>query len=143
MADVVEHRCKSCDAVAGTTRGRTPRVGEPFTTCRLCGGFVDRSPNDEWAMMGVGARLVILLGGAAFAGSAGLVPALAWASYRLVRGAAIDPLPLAVTAGAGLLVGVGLFGMRLSTVIRRSRRRMGDPMYRAKLVEFGIGSAAR
>lgn len=143
MARIVEHRCASCGTLAGTARRRRPGVGAPFCVCPQCGAYVQRRPYDEWALMGARARLELLAGGIGSAGALGLLPALGYALLCIARGRPAPPEELAIGAAAGFLVAVSVWGARFAAALRRSRRRMADPMYQARLVEFGMASPPR
>lgn len=67
----------------------------------------------------------------------GMIPGLLYALGSILLDRPFAKLWFLVAVGAGALLAAGTFGSSLSKEIRRSRRRMGDPMYRAKLVEYG------
>ncbi len=140
MARIVEHRCAGCGTLAGTARHRRASVGIPFCVCGSCGAYIAREPYDEWALMGVGKRLELLGSGIGFSGALGLVPALGYACVRMLGREPVELEVLAVVAGSGFVLAVGAWCTRFAGLVRRSRRRMSDPMYQAKLVEFGMAS---
>lgn len=67
----------------------------------------------------------------------GTIPGLLFALVATVLQRSYDFLSFLVVVGVGALLSGGTWAALLSQEIRRSRRRMGDPMYRAKLVDFG------
>lgn len=143
MAGIVEHRCATCGNLAGTAPRRRASVGIPFCVCARCGAYVTREPYDEWALMRPGKKLELLGGGLAFSGALGLLPALGYACYSMLRGASFRADVLALLAGSGFALAVAVWGVRLARLVRRSRRRMSDPMYQAQLVEFSMASQSK
>lgn len=117
-------------------------MGPPYLQCPSCGGYVARPPFDEWAMMGPATRAGLLLNGGALFVALGLVPAVAYGLLVIASGGSSDLLALLVVAGAGLALSLGGWALRTSAVVRSSNRRMADPMYRARLIEFARASAA-
>ena len=139
----VEHRCQRCDLVVGTARRDRPAIGRPFAECPRCGAYVSRAPFEEWALMGPGTRLGLVASQGTLAFAVGLIPAVALGLAGLVRqGGTGDRLTLVAVAGLGIAAAVAVWLALLSRHVRRSQRRMGDPMYRAKLAEFGMQSSA-
>ena len=67
----------------------------------------------------------------------GMIPGLLYALVAVLLGRSYLMLGFLVAVSAGGVVAGGLWLTLASGDIRRSRRRMGDPMYRAKLMEFG------
>jgi len=110
-------------------------IGRPFLDCPACRGFVERPPYREWSSMPAVDRLRTLLGGCFVAAALALAATLL---VSLVRGERSTETILAtgLVFVALALCGWGLF---VSSAIQRSNRRMSDPMYRARLVEFEMG----
>lgn len=135
----IEHRCLACGHLAARSRARLA-IGAPFERCSACGGFVVRPLHDEWGLMSPRARLAFLAPGAARALALGLAPALVWGLFVLARGGERDPLALLLLAALGAGVALGVWLGRVASAVRRSRRRLADPMLRARLVEFGLAS---
>ena len=134
--------CPQCGA-ARALEQRIPRIDKPFEECASCGAYVGRPGANEWEFLSLGERAGHVARHAFRAVSFGLVPATV---HLLVTAMGGDgwraPETLAWLVRG--LVGFGLVeGGRLSTRIQRSRRRMADPMYRARLVKFEIGAATR
>ncbi len=116
-----------------------PTVGMPFETCAACGVPVPRPPRNEWSLMSSGdkSRLV----GTAFARalSIGLLPALAYGLSLFVGSTAPNATrTVLVLGGVGSALACGVVIARLAKDVGRSRRRMSDPMYLARLAEYGM-----
>lgn len=130
----VELSCPSCSQVLGRFRARLA-VGRPFEECPKCRTLVGRPSSKEWDLLGPGEKLYWLVDRSMPFLVFGLVPGLVyWAlAFREGQG---DLRVLVALLSAGPLL-VALFPLPGATSeIRRSRRRMADPMYRARLVEF-------
>ena len=136
MTPALEIRCPSCTQVLARVRSTRTAVGRPFEECRTCRTFVGRPATNEWALMGAGRRALWVVDRVAPYLVIGLVPAaLYWALYvRLGEGDARVLMAL-LAAGPPVLAALPAWTARLA--IRRSHARMSDPMYRARLVEFG------
>lgn len=93
--------------------------------------------------MSATARLRLVLAELVLAVCLGLLPALLLGLLGLFGGPAPSRARLLLAAGAGALFAIVIWLRHLAARIRASRRRMGDPMYRAKLVEFELAGAAR
>ena len=132
MAAPIEHRCTSCGTLCGTVKNVLLPIGRPFSECPKCKGFVERLPYVEWSSLHPGARLRLLGGGLLIASAGAAIPALA---YSVVRRDAPTETLLALGL-VFLALGLSGFGMFLSNAIQRSKKRMADPMYRARLAEF-------
>jgi hypothetical protein len=133
-----EHRCSSCGAVVGGTTRVRPTIGSPFTECTSCGGFAPRPPYDEWAGMSPSVKLGFI--GRALTRSlvVGLAPALLYGLFAIVTARGSDRLWLLALAAGGVLIAATVWASLLAQEIRRSSKRLADPMYSAKLVEYGI-----
>ena len=86
--------------------------------------------------MAPAARLSYVGTKATFALALGLLPALLFGLYSIATGADAGRGALLGLALGGTLLSLGLRLALLAGDIRRSRIRMSDPMYRAKLVRF-------
>jgi hypothetical protein len=67
----------------------------------------------------------------------GMIPGLLYALGSILFDQPYSMLAFLIAIGVGALLAGGAWLANTAQEIRRSRRRMGDPMYRAKLVEFG------
>ena len=136
-----ERPCSLCgDGRAGGAPRRLS-IGPPFSQCWRCGGEVEKSGVHEWDMHSRAARWTIASRRLRFALAAGLVPVLVDTGLVLSGRRALDARTALLCLGAGWLA-AGLWeGVRLSMEISASRRRMSDPMYRAKLVQHGIAAS--
>ena len=138
----LEHRCPKCQAVVGRSRiTRTP-IGKPFVVCSTCDTFVPCEPFNEWDFLdgNAKARLLMVVGLQTLV--FGVIPALLYGVADVALRGDYDVRILLLALAAGLL-GVALVrGAAFSAQVARSRRRVADPMYRAKLVEFGRGENA-
>lgn len=137
-----EQRCLACGRAAPAAARARPAIGVPFEACPACAGFVPRPSLHEWELMGPATRLACLAPQLALVLALGLLPALAVAGATLASGGARDPLALLWAAGLGLAFVLGLWLARVASDVRRSRRRLNDPMYRAKLAKFELASQA-
>jgi hypothetical protein len=133
-----EHRCSNCGWVAGRTTRKRAAIGRSFEECSSCGTFVPRTPFDEWALMGTRTRLGVLCADGAIVLALGLTPAALAGVGALLSERAAQPRTLLILAGAGLVLSLGAWMGRMSHTLNRSRRRMSDPWYRAKLAQFAI-----
>ena len=138
----IEHRCPDCDTLAGVSSPGAPRVGKPFLTCPSCGTHVPRPRFDEWTLMSRSVRLGILARTAVRGLVLGLAPAVVLGLVGIAAGrTASSRATLAALGIAGAVVGLAVAMALLGNELGRSRRRMSDPLYRARLVEFGIRSS--
>ncbi len=140
MSPIVEHRCQACGTLVAESRRTRPAIGPPFKSCPGCGGIVPRPPYQEWVFLGAVERLTCVGLPAGIAIALGLLPALVYGAVGLALPRGRDPVWLLLVAVAGLVVALAIWSTRLTRDVRRSRRRMADPMYRAKLVEFEIAA---
>jgi len=138
MARLVELRCTSCDSFLSRIRSTGMVIGSPFQECPRCGAFVERNRCREWDLFDVAAKTGYFLGSLGAWLALGLLPGLI---YLLVRGRDFDPRWLALALVAGPLFAAAIPALGLAQRVRRSRARMSDPMYRAKLLEFGRRAA--
>ncbi len=141
----IELRCPACAAPAGRMRRVRAAIGAPFERCAACGTFVSRAPFQEWDLWRAGARAAYLFEKGAFALALGSLPGLAYLLTATVRRQALDLGVALALFGGGALLAAFISGSALASAVRRSRARMSDPMYRARMVEFGRrdASAAR
>ena len=136
-----ERPCSLCGDGSAGAAARRLSIGPPFSQCWRCGGQIEKSGVHEWDMHSRAARWTIASRRIRFALAAGLVPALVYAGLALAGPRTLDPRTALLFLGAGWLA-AGLWeGARLSMEISASRRRMSDPMYRAKLVQHGIAAS--
>jgi hypothetical protein len=143
MARYEELRCPACHALVGHVPRVRVAVGCPFQECPGCGALVPRATVNEWDFLGVGARARFGLERLAWAVSLALLPLLLYLVAARLLGWPSGPWTLGLLLLTGILVlgaPPALHGLRS---VRRSRRRLGDPMYRAKLVEFERSNLAR
>jgi hypothetical protein len=111
-------------------------VGSPFRECPRCRAPVSRPSTNEWTLLGPGEKAYWLADRFAKYLALGLLPALAYWAFA-VRAGKGQPRILLVLLAGGPIFGLG-FGLSSALHdIRRSRARMADPMYRARLMEFG------
>jgi len=130
-----EYRCPSCHALLGSSSKKKLSIGTPFLEC-ACGTFAARPPFSEWDMLDPPTKLSFLGRGLVWFLS-GMIPGLLYALTAVVRGRGYSVSAFLIAVAAGALLAGGGWAVRAALHIRRSRRRMGDPMYRAKLVEYG------
>jgi len=133
----LEHRCPECHAVVGRSRRTRTPIGKPFVVCSTCDTFVPCAPFNEWDFLdgNTKARLLMTVGLQVLV--FGVIPGLVYGVGEVLLRGDYDLRILLVVLAVGLL-GVGLVrGAAFSAQVGRSRRRVADPMYRAKLVEFG------
>lgn len=138
-----ERACSLCgDARAGGAGRRSaPAIGRPFEPCWRCGGLIERAGTTEWDLHDRGARWSIAARRARFALAAGLVPCLVYTALALTSDRPWRRDHALLFLGAGWLL-LGIWeAARLFSEINASRRRMGDPMYRARLVQHGIAAS--
>jgi hypothetical protein len=136
-AETGSDTCPACRTRRSGGR-RAATVGRPFDECSSCGSFVTRDGFNEWDLMSAAARTRCLFGVAVTALLVGVAVAIVATLLSRALDRALEP-----AAVIGILaVGVGLAGAwltsRLSQAVRRSRSRMSDPMYRARLVEYEL-----
>lgn len=140
MSYYVNQKCGSCGK--SLTGGYVPNysgVGQPFVVCDRCGTHNNNSDRiTEWELKSRFSKIyfvtrhvasVVFLWGA---GAAILAVVLMGAEVITSLMAA------AALVGASLIVGLGLFFMKLSEAIMDSDSRMRNPEYVAKLRALGI-----
>ncbi len=136
-----ERACPLCGDGSAGGAPRRPTIGPPFSQCWRCGGQVEKNGVNEWDMHPRTARWAIAARRGRFALAAGLVPLVVYAGLILSGPRTWDGRTALLVLGGGWLA-AGLWeAVRLSTEISSSRRRMSDPMYRAKLVQHGIAAS--
>lgn len=130
--------CTSCDESLGrTARGRVS-VDRPFEECPRCRVVVARPGAGEWDLLAPPRRLEWIAERLAPPLVLGAAPGLALLAWQPDDGGAREgwfERPLVVLA-IGLVLGLVAGWTRVQGRIRRSRARMNDPMYRARLVAF-------
>ncbi len=142
MASAIELCCPRCSQVLGRSRRARIDVGRPFEECPRCRVFVERPRCTEWDLLGAGEKAAFLADRLAPFLVLGLVPALAGYALGLRSGAPDLRLVLGLFLGGLFVLGFFPVANVLHTV-RRSRSRMSDPMYRARLVEYGRKASER
>ena len=126
----------------GRARRVPVAIGRPFAECQ-CGAYVERAPFNEWDLLSPRVKLGFVGKEVALAVSFGLLPALLYLLFARLSGGGYETKRALMLVAAGLL-GFGAFRLsRVGREIGRSRQRLGDPMYLAKLAEFGMASQAR
>ncbi len=115
-------------------------LGPPFLECPSCKGFVNHEPFEEWSSMGARKRFTWVGTSLAVAVSLGILPLLACGLADIISRERTSPRTLLFIGGTGLFVALAITYANLHQRIRRSRRRMSDPMYRAKLVKYQMSA---
>ena len=132
--------CPHCGAEQPGARGARPPIGPPFSVCTGCSEFISRPLFNEWALLSLSTQL----GQLALAGVRifvfGTVPAVLYAGFMLSAGEAVDPGAATLVVALGVTAAGAWVGFRSVDEITRSRRRMTDPMYLARLAEFAKAS---
>src|SRR5262245_305365 len=136
-----ERNCPLCGDGSAGSAARRPTIGPPFSQCWRCGGQVEKSGVHEWDMHTRAASWAIAARRGRFALAAGIMPALVYAGLTLTGPRSFDARTALLFLGAGWLAAGVFEAARLSMEIGASRRRMSDPMYRAKLVQHGIAAS--
>jgi len=135
MDVAVDLGCSGCSEVAARFRRVRLAIGRPFEECPKCRTLVGRPATNEWDLLRpvekaswLASRVVPFL-------LAGFLPGAAYWAFAFRSGGG-DRLTLLVLLCAvpTLLVLFSLTGG--VRAIRRSRTRMADPMYRARLIQF-------
>jgi len=130
--------CPTCQARGREERpprGAPTRIGPPFEECPRCRALIPRPGALEWDLLGPRGRLRWTL--------ARLLPwslalGLPVLGYGLLgyRGEPGQARTLAGLGACALVLFLALPVPALRRIVRRSRLRMSDPMYRARLVAF-------
>lgn len=138
----VELRCVACDTLVGRVPAVRVAIGSPFQECPECGALVARGPVNEWDFLAAGARARYGLERAARVVGLSLLPGLVYLAATRIGGRPIEAWSLGATLVLGILLATPLAAHGVQSV-RRSRRRLMDPMYRAKLMAFERANLAR
>ena len=118
-------------------------IGRPLEECAACGDVVLRSGTTEWELLRASQRLDLIARRGLVALAIGLAaPVLYWAATR-AQGIAWQPLHAALCLAVGWAIAGTWQGSRLAAAIRRSRRRMSDPMYLAMLMQHQLAAPQR
>ena len=132
--------CPLCrpDAARSASNVRARRIGRPFGSCGTCGRLAPSPGLFEWDGGAPGDKLAVTL---RFAGLGLIVGGMLGAAALLA--AQLSGREVAGLWFAAVLVGFPLIGTAfglgaLGKRVAASRQRMGDPMYRAKLMEFEL-----
>ena len=134
--------CPQCGAPLAATQG-VPRIEKPFDQCASCGAFVACLGANEWELLRLGEKTGHIARHAFRAVAFGLVPAVVQLLVTVVGGEGWQATETLVWLAAGLVGAGAIEGARLGSRIQRSRRRMSDPMYLARLVKYELGTATR
>jgi hypothetical protein len=140
LADDVQDVCPDCGEPIRVAPGRHA-IDKPFFEGLGCGAFVARPGANEWDLLPRTQRLRHVTRATAVALVTGVVFGLAYLAFAFGQGAGWRPREALVFVGAGAAVGGFAVGSRLLSAIQRSRRRLDDPMYRARLIEFEMETA--
>ena len=132
--------CPKCEAELADALKTRPAIGKPFDVCSTCGGDIVRIRFNEWDLMGSFVKARIVSGVVYRSLLLGIAPAALYSVNAVVRGAGTDLQTLLALLIGGLLLSCGWWVSRFSKEVRRSRRRMGDPMYRARLMKFEMAT---
>lgn len=132
--------CTTCRAKRQERPGNPTSIGRPFDECMTCGRLVSRSRFTEWGLMKSSTKLRCL--GAAAIGwlGMGVLATLVLALGVVIFGRPLDVKNVLTVAVVVLVLAGALQGSRFSKELNRSRARMSDPMYRAKLIEFELAT---
>jgi hypothetical protein len=136
MAPALELRCPHCAEVLGLCRRLRVTVGRPFEECPKCRAFVGRPSTNEWDLLGPGGKILWFAELLAPFLALGLVPALAYWALAFRDGSGDQRILVALLCASPAVILMLPLAHALRA-IRRSRARMADPMYRARLIEFG------
>jgi hypothetical protein len=117
-------------------------IGRPFVICSSCQIVVPCEPFNEWDFIEPNTKMRYLLTVLGQAFVFGLIPGLLYGVVDVIVRGDFDPLILAGALAGGLILVGGLRLAVWSSALRRSQRRVMDPMYQAKIVEFGMGGRA-
>jgi hypothetical protein len=134
--------CPHCGSPLHVASGR-PSIHEPLGQCANCGGLVIRQGTNEWDLMKGGQRVAHLVRHAFLALTMGLALPLLYLAVEVGSGRSWQLRYALLSLGAGWILAGAWQGSRLAAKIQRSRRRMGDPMYLAKLVEYEMAATSR
>ena len=134
--------CPRCRVPLPEPRGIS-RIDKPFDPCPGCGAFVARRGANEWDLLRLGERSGHIARHTLRTLMLGLAPALVHLVTTLVQGSPWHAVESLLWLAGGWVVAGCYEGSRLTSRIQRSRRRMADPMYRARLVKYEIEAAAR
>lgn len=121
----------------------SPSIDKPLQQCASCAGIVLRPGANEWDLLRTSQKLGYVAHYAFVALVMGPVLPLVHLAAELGAGGSWQAEHSLMWLAAGWVLAGVWQGSRLLTRIRHSRRRMGDPMYLAKLVEYGIAEASR
>jgi hypothetical protein len=137
-----EFQCPSCETVLGRTARVHVSVGRPFEECPRCRALAARPATNEWDLLGPGEKAYWLADRVAPFFVLGLVPALGYWMFAFREGSGELPMLVALLCAGPILAGMLPLSTALQS-IRRSRGRMADPMYRARLIEFSRRASPR
>jgi hypothetical protein len=115
-----------------------PTIGKPFEQCGRCDGYAARAPANEWDLSRAGIKLRHITRHATWAFAVGLTPFVVYSIATPLGGRELESRTALLLLAGGWLLAVIWQVARLSSAIGHSRRRMSDPMYRARLVEFEL-----
>lgn len=141
LAENARDTCPDCGEPIRVAPGRHA-IDKPFFECLGCGAFVPRPGANEWDLLPRAERLRHVTRATGLALATGVVFGCAYLAFALGQGRGWQLAEAVVFVAAGAAVGGFAAGSRLLTAIQRSRRRLGDPMYRARLIEFEMETLA-
>jgi hypothetical protein len=127
--------CHACGAALGRARAARIRVAPPFEECPRCRALIESPGAREWSVLPPVQRLGWLGSRLAPWATVLALPALAYGALGFHGQPGELRTLLGLSACAALLF-LALPVPATLRIIRRSRIRMADPMYCARLVEF-------
>lgn len=118
-------------------------IDRPIEPCTSCGNLVMRPGTNEWHLLKPGQRLGHVARHTLGALAAGPALALVHRLVALGQGRTWEFRDALLWLAIGWVLAGAWAGSRLAARVRRSRRRMGDPMYMAKLVEQELAAISK
>ena len=134
--------CPHCGAPLAVATAH-PSIDKSLEQCAKCGGVVMRRRANEWELLSNSQKLGRIARHAFLALAMGLAPPLGYLAAGLGSGRGWQVRYALLLLAAGCVLAGAWQGSRLAAMIRRSRRRMEDPMYLAKLVEYEMAAISR
>ncbi|MFT5051215.1 MAG: hypothetical protein ACI8QZ_002625 [Chlamydiales bacterium] len=135
---VVEASCDQCAARVVPDAQRRVTPGKPFEECPGCDARVARGFYSEWDTMSAGVKARNVGHCLFWAVLIGLLTGSTYTLWTMVLGDGADRMQVAIAFALGFLVSGSWRAYWLAEAIQRSRRRMSDPMYTARLVKFEL-----
>jgi len=134
----VGDECQQCVARPAPVIGRRVTPGKPFDECPSCGARVATGPFSEWDTMPASLKFNNIVNGLRWALLIGLLSGSVYTLWAMIIGDGASRLSVAIAFSLGFVVSGSWRGVWLVEAIQRSRRRMSDPMYTARLVKFEL-----